>query len=64
MKAKLIILTALLTIVTLFSFGQNLTVFKADNGRCGFKDRDGKVHVEPKYDKVKDFSCGLAKVVR
>ena len=57
-----VFLTALLVASTLFSFGQNLEKFQADNGKYGFKDSTGKVVVEAKYDDVYDFSKGLAKV--
>ena len=41
---------------------QDLKPFKADNGKFGYKDENGKVIVAPKYDFAYDFSEGLARV--
>ena len=42
---------------------QELNSFKADNGKYGYKDQNGKVIIAPKYDIASyDFNEGLARV--
>jgi hypothetical protein len=62
MKTKKVILTAVLLISTLMSFSQNLSPFKRENGKFGFKDSTGNIVVEAKYDDAESFSEGLAAV--
>jgi len=61
MKTKQLLLTAVLLASTLFSFGQELKMFK-ENGKWGYKDSIGNVVVAAKYDYINSFSEGLAKV--
>lgn len=41
---------------------QELTKFKADSGKWGFKDEKGTIVIEPKYDDIASFSEGLVAV--
>lgn len=41
---------------------QDLKPFKADNGKWGVKDENGKVIVAPKYENIRSFSDGMAYV--
>lgn len=40
-------------------FSEGLAAYK-ENGLWGFVDKKGKVVIKPQYEKVGDFSCGLA----
>lgn len=52
----------LITIVALAATAQAQTLFKASNGRYGYKDENGKVIIEAKYSEADSFSEGLAAV--
>ena len=41
---------------------QELTKFKTDNGKWGFKNEKGTVIIEPKYDDIASFTEGLVAV--
>ena len=56
------LLTILLTVSTIFSFGQNLIEFQDKNNNWGFKDSTGNVVIKPIYDDVLNFSEGFALV--
>jgi hypothetical protein len=43
-------------------FYYSQTSFKGENGKFGFKDENGKILVEPKYESVNNFFQGTAKI--
>ena len=62
MKTKTLFTICLLLLGTIVLQAQDLKPFKADNGKYGYKDPNGKIIVQPKYDFAYDFSEGLAGV--
>lgn len=55
-------LTAIsLMFIVQFSFGQELIAYE-ENGKFGYQDSIGNIIITPKYDYVKDFSQGFARV--
>lgn len=62
MNTKKIITTCLLLLGAMALQAQELKPFKADNGKYGYKDQNGKIIIEPKYDNARHFSDGVAAV--
>jgi hypothetical protein len=65
MKTTLKTFTLFLSLFSIWGgvLAQELDSFKGENGKMGFKDKNGKVIVEPKYDGTWKFSEGLAMVL-
>lgn len=62
MKTKTLITICLMLFGTIALQAQNLKPFQDGNGRFGYKDNSGKTIIRPVYNKVRNFSEGLAAV--
>lgn len=62
MKTKILFTICLLLFGAMVMQAQELTKFKGNNHKYGFKDQNGKVIIEPQYDYAEDFSEGLGAV--
>lgn len=62
MSSKTIFTICLLLLGAIAVQAQELKSFKADNDKYGYKDQNGKIIIEAKYDYAKIFTEGLAPV--
>jgi len=63
-KVILLIATLILTALTMYSYGQELTPKKGVTGKWGFVDEIGKKTIPFKYEEARNFSEELAAVKR
>ena len=52
---KTTLLTFALCLGGLIGFSQDLVSYKDENGKYGYKDKEGKVVIQPKYKEVQEF---------
>ncbi len=62
MKSKTLFAMSLMLFCTMVLYAQDLSLFRDANGEYGYKNKTGKIIIEPKYDKAFEFSEGLAGV--
>jgi hypothetical protein len=62
MKSKTLFAVSLMLFCTTALHAQDLSLFRDANGKYGYKDKTGKIIIEPKYDKAFEFSEGLASI--
>jgi len=60
MKTTTLFMAILMLFCTMALHAQDLSLFRDSNGKYGYKNKQGKIIIEPKYDKAFEFSEGLA----